>query len=150
MDTCIAIAPAAITIRAPVLAEIARRWGEIEPVLERATTRTDGCFEAIDVLGLAMSGSLLVWLIEDGVELIAVAVTEVRQYPRKRVCDIPFIAAARHHQHRLAEWIIPLRDRLKAHAEKFGCQQLRALGRPGWARIPGLGMKLQAIMELET
>lgn len=119
-------------IRLPPLEELAARWGEIEPILKRATLRTQGCYEPIDVLRQAMAQQVAFWLIEDGARLDAVAVTEVRQYPRKRVLLVNFIAGRR-----LAEWwpeFVAVMDKI---AREQHCRMISAYGRPGWVRFWG-------------
>jgi hypothetical protein len=112
---------------------VARRWREIEPILRRATGRTDGCYEPIDVLQQAMAvpPRCGFWLIEDAGEIVAVAVGEVRQYPRKRVLDIPFIAGKR-----LSEWWPLFVAETEARAREHGCTSITsACGRPGWSKF---------------
>jgi len=88
-----------LTIRPPPVDELARRWPEIEPLLRRATDRTDGCYEPVDVLQLALSAQLWVWLIEDAGELAGIATARLNVFPRKRLLTVDFIAGRR-----LAEW----------------------------------------------
>lgn len=120
-----------LEIRVPQLDELARRWPEIAPILKRATARTDGCYEPIDVLQQAMANRVGFWLIEDGAELVGVAVGEIRQYPRKRVLDIPFLAGKR-----LTEWWPLFVTETDARAREHGCASITsACGRPGWSKF---------------
>ena len=142
-----------LTIRMPPFDELALRWRDIEPLVRMATDRTAGCFEPVDALQLAMSGSWRLWIVEktDGAfwpgnedEIIAIATTEVRQFPRMRVCDIPLIAGRE-----MAEWVEPLLEALKAHARQFECARLTASGRPGWLSVPMLKMQPYAAMTID-
>ena len=120
-----------LAIRTPPLDELARRWAEIEPMLRKATARTDGCYEPIDVLQQAMRQQVGVMLVEDGAALVAMFVVEVRQYPRKRVLDIPFLAGGR-----LADWFPLFVAEMDELAAKCGCKAITsACGRPGWSRF---------------
>jgi hypothetical protein len=117
-------------IRLPALDELARRWSEVGPILKRATDRTQGCYEPIDVLRQAMAGQVGFWFIETGARLDAVVVVEIRQYPRKRAVAINFIAGRR-----LTEWWPEFVERMDALARHHGCTLISAYGRPGWVRF---------------
>lgn len=118
------------TIRLPPLDELALRWHQAEPLLRRATSRT-GCYEPIDLLRNALAGLMGIWFVEFD-QLVTVAVTEVRQYPRKRVLEVPFIAGDG-----MRRWAGPLLAALDEHGRHCGCAHLVGSGRRGWARIGG-------------
>ena len=118
-------------VRLPPLDELANRWHEVAPLLERATSRT-GCYEPIDVLQLAMAGRFGVWLCEIGGELVAAVVTEVAQYPRRRACEIVFCGGTR-----MREWVETVVETIDRHARDCGCSHVAILGRSGWVRAGG-------------
>lgn len=122
------LAGSGVAVRLPSLDEIARRWAEIEPVLARATDRA-GLYAPIDVLRAACAGTMAVWLVECGSELRALAVTELRVYPRRRVLEIPFTAGSG-----VDDWHEPLLAALEKHARALGCSRLGASGRRGWVK----------------
>jgi hypothetical protein len=117
-------------IRGPSRDELSARWGEIAPILERATRCTEGCFEPIDVLQLALNGQLAIYTIEDGPDLIAVTTARLNQFPRKRYLTIDFVAGRR-----LAEWWPLFVEAMDQIARAKGCSRISAYGRPGWARF---------------
>lgn len=121
-----------LAIRVAPLDELARRWADVEPMLRRATARTDGCYEPIDVLQQAMAGRVGFWLVDDDDgALVGLAVGEVRQYPRKRVLDIPFLAGGR-----LGEWWPLFLAETERAARAAGCAAITTgCGRPGWHRF---------------
>lgn len=118
------------SFRFPPLDELARRWAEVEPVLRRATMRTQGCYEPVDVLRQAMAGQVAFCFVEKEARFLAVAVIEIRQYPRRRALCINFIAGRG-----LASWwpqFVDAMDRLK---RERACDLISAYGRPGWVRF---------------
>jgi hypothetical protein len=126
-----------VTIRPPPLEEIVRRWGAIEPMLRRATDRTDGRYEPFDVLRSAWANQLGIWIIEDAGELLGVAVVELRQYPaapsppRVRDIEIPFLAGDR-----LEEWCGAFDAAMAELGRTHGCKSvMTTVGRPGWSRF---------------
>jgi len=110
----------------PALDIIARRWCEIEPLLKKATDRTAG-YEPIDLFRLVMLGQRILWLVEHGSEIAAVAVGELKPYPRCRVLEVPFIAGRG-----LKAWHQQLLDALDAYARATGCSALMGFDRRGW------------------
>lgn len=122
--------------RLPAVEEIVRHWPIIEPMLRRATARSHGCYEPIDLLAAIMRGEMACWLVQDGGIIKAIAVTAVRQYPRRRVVEIVMLAGRD-----LRSWESVLRDALDAHAREAGADAIVGYGRPGWvhagARVVG-------------
>lgn len=123
------------TVRLPPLDELARRWGEIERLLKKATERT-GCYEPIDLLRLAIGGPPGIWTIwiaerDDGVIVAAVAV-EVKQYPRRRILEVLFAGGSD-----MRHWIKPLVAALDEFGRATGCSHVASIGRRGWERAWG-------------
>lgn len=121
-----------ITVSLPPLDEVARRWHEIEPLLDRATRRT-GCYEPIDLLMLAMAGRAAIWLCRrEDEEILAVLVSQVTVYPRRRVLEMMFAGGGN-----MAEWREIAVQTLDRHAREAGCTHVACAGRPAWARAWG-------------
>lgn len=118
-----------ISVTWPPLDEIANAWPIIEPILLRATKRIRG-YEPIDILRLVMAGRQSMHLVRDHGRLIAVAVTELREFPRCRVLEVPFIAGQG-----VRRWWRPLLEALDAQAEALGCVDLVGWDRKGWAHF---------------
>lgn len=119
------------SIRVLAPEEVARRWGAIEPLLREATDRTHGCYEPIDILAQALVRKVVIWTVQADTDLLAVIVTEPRQFPRKQVLDIPFLAGER-----LEEWWPLFVEMMERHARECRCEAITALcGRAGWERF---------------
>lgn len=126
---------AAIAIRPLPLDEAVARWAGISPILKRATDRTEGRYEPMDLLRSAMMGRVGIWLIEDGDQLLGVAVVEMRLHPeiqpRVKDLEISFIAGDR-----LNEWCGQFDAAMAELGRVHGCKSVRTtVGRPGWARF---------------
>jgi hypothetical protein len=115
-------------VRLPSLDEVAERWSVIAPLLVRATRRT-GCYEPIDLLRMAMTGTAAIWLAEVGGNIEAVLVTTLQPYPRRRVLEVMFGGGSN-----MRAWLKPAIETIEAHARQLGCTQIACVGRPGWAR----------------
>jgi hypothetical protein len=120
---------AEVAVRLPPLDDLARRWGEIEPLLKRATDRTD-CYEPIDLLCLAVAGRMQLWTAERGSAILAAAVSEVRQHPRARVLEVPFVGGRS-----LFLWAKPLLAALDDYARATKCGAVMGFDRAGWSRF---------------
>lgn len=70
-------------------------WREIKPFVERAAEWGRGEYEADDVLVMTYEERMQVWVMREGVEIILVCVTQVLQYPRRKICNIYALAGKR-------------------------------------------------------
>jgi hypothetical protein len=126
-----------IVIDLPPIDEIARCWPIIEPILKRATDRAKA-YEPIDLLQLVMMGRMSLILVRECGRIIAVAVTEVRQLPRCRVLEVPFVAGTG-----LKRWHEQLLEVIDAQAETAGCSDIMGYQRKGWVRF---GFELDGVI----
>ena len=118
-------------VRLPPLDELAERWLVIAPMLLKATRRT-GCYEPIDLLKGAMSGRYGIWVCESEAGIDAAVVTEIVDYPRKRILEMMFVGGGN-----MALWLPEAIRVFDEHASSAGCAHIACLGRRGWARAWG-------------
>jgi len=118
-----------IAVTLPPIAEIAQCWPIIEPILKRATDRAAG-YEPIDILQLVMMGRMSLIIVRDVGRIVAVTVLEVRQLPRCRVLEVPFVAGTG-----LKRWHRPLLELIDAQAESAGCSDIMGFLRKGWLKF---------------
>lgn len=123
------LATSDIAVSLPPVDEVAQCWPIVEPILKRATDRIRG-YEPIDILQLVMLGRQSLFLVRDTGRIVAVVVTEVRQFPRARVLEVPFIAGSG-----VRRWWRQVLDALDAQAEALGCVDLVGWDRRGWAHF---------------
>lgn len=121
----------------PAIDEIARCWPIIEPILRRATDRAKA-YEPIDILQLVMMGRMSLILVREGGRIVATAVTEVRQLPRCRVLEVPFVAGTG-----LRRWHRQLLEVIDAQAETAGCSDIMGFLRRGWTKF---GFELDGVI----
>ena len=87
-------------------------------------------YEPIDILRLLFLGQMTMFVIRERGEIAAVAVTQVRMFPRCRVLEVPFIAGTG-----LRRWWQRLVDALDAQAETLECVDIAGWDRKGWSRF---------------
>lgn len=71
-----------------------------------------------------------IWLIECDGELLAAVYSQIKDYPRRRLLEVPFIGGDG-----LARWRRELLATLDDFARKSGCADIVGFGRSGWARF---------------
>lgn len=120
-----------VTVSLPPFEVLVERWGEIAPMIARATIRT-GCYEPIDLLLMAARGEMGIWLCMRGDEILAVLVSQVINYPRRRVLEMVAAGGGS-----MAAWRDIAVRTLDQHARALGCAHVACIGRPGWARAWG-------------
>ena len=115
-------------------AAIEGAWPAVKHMVEAALSDSLGRLDADDVLELLRDGGMQLWAMvtADGEpEVVAVLVTEIIDYPRKRVLDLALMGGAR-----MDLWLSAL-PVLEQWAAQQGIHQLQIHGRRGWARATG-------------
>jgi len=109
-------------------------WPAVKHFVERAVASGLGRIDADDVKAQLLEGGMQLWALvtaEGEPEVLAVLVTEIMQYPRKRVLDLALMAGDR-----MDVWLeaLPL---LEEWAAAHGIDQVQIHGRKGWERVTG-------------
>lgn len=108
--------------------EVEAVWPLVAPLIAAACTRGGGKRTPNDVRRALADRDQQLWLAWDG-SVVALAVTEIACYPRKKCCRI-LICTGRERQswqHRLAV--------IEAWAKAQGCVAMELIARPGWSRL---------------
>lgn len=79
-----------------------------------------------------MVGQVGIWFCEVDGKVAAVLVSEVKQYPRRRILEMLFAGGGG-----MKHWRHAAIETLDAHAKQNGCSHIAGIGRPGWARVGG-------------
>src|SRR4051794_8828762 len=105
-----------ITIdRVPPAALIAR-WHEVEPMLDKAMPVNLKRYWAIDILDFCIRGFGQGWFVMQDKDLLAVMVTKIDQYPRRRGLSVFCLAGTR-----MSEWFEKADAVLTEYALHNGC-----------------------------
>lgn len=121
-------------------AEVERVWGIVSPDIERALRFADGKYQIEDVKDALSRRDMQLWVAAEGGEALSVAVTEIVNYPRKRVCVVMFCGGREfkrwlHHIEEIERW-----------AKGAGCDMVEICGRRGWRRVlPRYNSKLEVL-----
>jgi hypothetical protein len=111
------------------------RWPEVEPLLAKSMPVDLKRYLPIDILAaLIREGQTTqAWFAREGDQLIAVLVTQIHQFPRRRGCSIFCLAGTR-----MAEWFGDAEAMLTEYAIRCGCDHFETQGRRGWERYLAL------------
>jgi hypothetical protein len=113
---------------------VAQVWPEVEPLIKKPLDRTaHGCYLPCDIFAGLVRGELLLWVSRtDAGTIEAAVVTEIRNYPRKRACNVFLVGGAN-----LRGWFGEMNAKIEEYAAKSGCHQMEGGARRGWARVAG-------------
>ncbi len=100
-------------------------WNEVEPLIKKAL---DDCYTSDDILKGLIKNSFQLF-ISWNKKVESAVVTEVAQYPQKRICRY-FLAGGSN----MNNWLKPIQTEIEKFAKLNNCQAIEVAGRKGWAR----------------
>lgn len=110
----------------PALAVI-QEWPRVAHLVRKALERGEGSYAEGDVALACMSGMWQLWVVENDVEVTAVCITELINFPRQRKCLLRYLAGS-------MEAIKPHIPTIEHYARREGCKVLEGYARKGWAK----------------
>lgn len=108
---------------------IDRVWDVVRPMLEPAVAVSNGRYTTYDLYVALQQQRLHLW-IAFGDEIVGCEVTQVFDYPSKRVLISLFTAGRM-----FRKWREPLLDILTRWARDNGCSCIEGMGREQWVRL---------------
>lgn len=110
--------------------EVEKVWPLAKPYVEKAC-ETNGGFNAEHILEFLKGGLMQLWMAVDGEnnKVICVCVTEIREYPNFKVCDLRITTGEQ-----FKRWFNYM-DQICEWARSEGCKKMEIFARPGWERI---------------
>ena len=109
--------------------EIDSVWKEVEPLLKRVIERGQKDELPIDVYQKLIERDAQLWVWKVDGRITSLCVTVICNYPRRRVCQIPYIVGMD------AKSWLHYESVIVAYAQERGCTQLEGFCRLGWTRI---------------
>jgi hypothetical protein len=104
-------------------------WVDVSPYIKEALQYSDGKYEISDIYKSLIEKDMQLWTAfsDEGCE--ALCVTQIINYPRKKVLLLFLIAGKES-----ANWLHFV-ENLKHFAKEHGCDSLEGYGRPGWEKL---------------
>ena len=106
-------------------------WILVKDLIQKACDYSDGFADAEDFKKWLEQGTMQLWVAWDNEvkKVKCVCVTELRQYPKYKVCDCKITTGTN-----FKSWV-DFMDLVMKWAQKQGCKKMEIFTRPGWERI---------------
>lgn len=125
--------------------DVDQYWFLVEHKLGNAIEYSNRKYSLTSVYDAIKQGTMCLWLVKITYDILAVCVTEIVDYPDKRVCLIMFVGGEdfKAYQH--------LTDEIKHYAKTMKCKGIEFYGRHGWLKkVAKLGFKhLHSVFGME-
>ena len=105
-------------------------WDDVGPMLARIQEHSEGELETDDFLEQLMMGGMQLWISTEDKEIVMSAVTQIIQYPQKKILRV--IAIAGENFKEVHDNCINM---VEAFAIKHECSALELWGRKGWKKM---------------
>ena len=104
-------------------------WDQVEPILARAVSRSEGELKTNDILNFVIEGDMQLWIVAENKEIIAALVTKIITYPQKRILRLVSLAGEDFNKFK------HFLDMVQSFAIQKGCTALELWGRKGWKKL---------------
>lgn len=102
----------------------------VRPHLDRMAAGSGGRYLGADLLVELAAGRMQLWVALDGAEIVAVMLTQIIPYPRRRALRCIGIVGSRPRR-----WVHLMVDVERMAKASFGCDLMEALHQPGHERL---------------
>ena len=111
--------------------EVSGVWILVEDLIQKACDRAGAFADAKDVKRWLEKGTMQLWVAFDNKDkkIKCVCVTELRQYPKYKVCDCRITTGTDY-----KSWV-NFMDNVVNWARAIGCKKMEIFTRPGWERV---------------
>ena len=107
-------------------------WEDILPWVRMFLPYCDGKYTEKSIKQSLKEKDMQLWVMVNKA-IDGIAITQISNYPGKKVCTVMFCAGVRMH-----EWINFI-EHIEDWAESEGCESVEIYGRPGWEKVLGWG-----------
>jgi hypothetical protein len=109
--------------------QLADCWDGIKYLIADACTRSNGKYEAVDILRALLRGDMQLWGAVGDEKIEAIAIGEIVNYPRIKIYRMLGVTGEG-----MNEWINHIHG-IENWARAQGCQDFEAVARPGWEKM---------------
>lgn len=102
----------------------------VEKYIADALVFTRGAWLPEDVCNACEKGGMQLWLATRDDEVLAALVSEITDYPRKRIIGVPFIGGKE-----MRRWFHKALFTIEAWSKEMGCVGMQGGARRGWAKL---------------
>lgn len=114
-------------------ANVRRVFPLVEKYIADALVFTHGAWEPSDVCDACEAGRMQLWLASRGDDVLAAVVSEVTNFPRRRIVSVPFIGGKE-----LRSWFRKMLATVEAWSKEMGCDGMQGGARRGWGKLANM------------
>ena len=119
--------PSSVSWQGIFAQQVDDHWDEVGPVIQRGLSAD---YSVEDIYQAAKDRKMQLWVVREWGNLIAVVVTEIVDYPQKKIAVIIVCAGKE-----MGMWMHLLEGVLEEWARQKRCDEIRLYGREGWGRV---------------
>lgn len=121
--------------------DIDQWWPLIEPFVARGLEYADGKYTTDDIREGLKARQYQLWIANT---LDSIAITQVIDYPQKRVCLVVMVAG-----NYMDRWVEEMETTFAMWGKERGCHTIEAFCRPGWEKVLKGWDKLHVVLRRE-
>ena len=104
-------------------------WPTVAPMIQKAIKQSQEDFWINDILHEVLADRMQLWVWNEGGTVKACCVTRLATFPRKKICQVPYLAGIG-----FRNWI-QSEATIGEWAKTQGCVQLEGYCRDGWLKV---------------
>jgi hypothetical protein len=112
---------------------VAKVWPLVDKYVEDSLKFAQGCFLPVDIRDFCTQGKMQLWIATRGDSVLAAVVSEITDYPRKRICAVPFIGGKD-----LRSWFRKMLITIETWSKEMGCVGMQGGARRGWGKLANM------------
>lgn len=121
---------AAVEILAVAPQHVARIWPLVEKYVADSLVYAKGVYLPEDIKGFCEGGKMQMWIAVRGESVLAAVITEVMDFPRKRMVSVPFIGGRD-----MRAWFRKMLATVETWSREMGCTGMQGGARRGWGKL---------------
>lgn len=112
---------------------VAALWPAVEKYVTDSLEFAQGVFLPEDIRKFCIETKMQMWIATRDDDVLAAVITEITDYPRMRVCAVPFIGGRD-----LRAWFRKMLHTVEAWSKEMGCTAMQGGARRGWGKLAGM------------
>lgn len=112
---------------------VARLWPLVAKYVEDSLEFAQGVFLVDDIRTGCMQGKFQLWIATRDDDVLAAVITEITDYPRMRVCAVPFIGGRD-----MRAWFRKMLYAVETWSKEMGCVAMQGGARRGWGKLANM------------
>jgi len=110
--------------------KVERIWTKVVPQIAKACLSSRGRYQSSDIKKFLLARKCQLWVAAEGKEILAVCVTEIVNYPRKKYVRVMILTGEQKEK-----WLMEYKNGIEGWAREVGCDGVESLARKGWSKI---------------